>query len=59
MFETSEPITHILYDEMSTLVLSADVTSEAIGDKSGKELCEVDLDKKENWLREVKIGEAE
>ena len=34
------------------------LTLEAIGDKSGRELYEVDLDKKENWLREVNIGEA-
>ena len=61
MFQTSEPLIHILYDEMNTLVLQLMrrcLTPEAIGDKSGKELYEVDLDKKENWLREVNIGEA-
>ena len=61
MFQTSEPLIHILYDEMSTLVLQLMgrcLTPEAIGDKSGRELYEVDLDKKENWLREVNIGEA-
>ena len=61
MFQTSEPLIHILYDEMSTLVLQLMrrcLTPEPIGDKSGKELYEVDLDKKENWLREVNIGEA-
>ena len=34
------------------------LTPEATGDTSGKELYEVDLDKKVNWLREVKIGET-
>ena len=61
MFQTSEPLIHILYDEMSTLVLQLMrrcLTPEAIGDTSGRELYEVDLDKKENWLREVNIGEA-
>ena len=61
MFQMSELLIHILYDEMSTLVLHLMrrcLTLDAIGDKSGKELYEVDLDKKENWLREVIFGEA-
>ena len=61
MFQMSESLIHILYDKMSTLVLQlmrSCLTPEAIGDKSGKKLYEVDLDKKENWLREVNIGEA-
>ena len=47
MFETSEPLISILYDEMSTLVLQLMrrcLTPETIGDKSGKELYEVDLE---------------
>ena len=46
---------------MSTLVLQLMrrcLIPEAIGYKSGKELNEIDFDKKENWLREVNIGEA-
>ena len=61
IFRTSEPRIHILYDAMSTLVLQVMrrcLTPEAIGDKSGKELYAVDVDKKENWMREVNIGEA-
>ena len=47
MFEASEPLIDILYDEMSTLVLQhmrRGLTPEAIGDKSGKELYEVDIE---------------
>ena len=61
MFQTFEPLIHILYDEMITLVfqlMRRCLTPEAIGHKCGKELYDVDLDKKENWLREVNIGEA-
>ena len=57
MFETSEPLIHILHDEMTTLVLQLMrrcLTLETIGDKSGKELYEFDLDKKDNWLKENK-----
>ena len=61
MFQTFEPLIHILYDEMSILVLQLMrncLTPETIGDMSGKELYEVELDKKDNRLREVNIGEA-
>jgi len=61
MFQMFEPLIHILYDEMSTLVLQLMrrcLTTDATGVKSGKELYEVDLDKKENWLREVNVGEV-
>ena len=59
MFQTSEPLIRVSYDEMSTLILQLMrrcLTPEAIGDRSGKELYEVDLDK--NWLTEVNIGVA-
>ena len=49
MFQTSERLIHLLYNEMSTLVLQLMrrcLTPEAFGDKSGKELYYVDLDKK-------------
>ena len=56
MFQTSEPLIHILYDETSTLVLQ--LMRRCLTPEGRKELYEVDLDKKENWLREVNIGEA-
>ena len=61
MFQTSAPLIHILYDEMNTLVVQLMrkcLKPEAIGERTGKDLYKVDLEKKENWKREVDIGEA-
>ena len=61
MFQTSAPLIHILYDEMNTLVVQLMrrcLKPEAIGERTGKDLYKVDLEKEENWKREVDIGEA-
>lgn len=56
MFQSSSSLIHILYDEMSTLVIQfmhRCLTQQAIRERSGKY-----LEKEENWLCEVNIGEA-